>query len=131
MFDYKNNWYVHNSDTLTSFSEKKANLTPFTNLTWNKNVTTGGYTNAYYLLGHNMGYQGYDDYFYAGIGLTGRATSRATVYGTLHNRFSGAVNCGRTESCLYSDNYTSHATLGYSRHRHVGGKDNVSGLFFR
>lgn len=131
MFDYYNNWYVHNSSTFTTFSDKKTNLTPFSNLTWNTDVETGGYTNAYYLLGRNIGYEAWDDYFYVGIGLTGRATSRAVTYGTSHARFSGTVNCGRTESCLYVDNYTSHATLGHSKHRYVSGKDGISGLFFR
>jgi len=117
------------SNTMSSFSTKKKNATPFGVLRWNYNGN-GGYTDVSYLLASVGDYDGNQDYRTKGIALSGKASSRATTYGTAHNRLTGRVDCGNSEGCLYRNNYSSSASLGYSTHRYVSGVT-ITGLFFR
>lgn len=99
-------------------------------LIWNYNPGYG-YTESYFLLGKPTGYIAYGDTYAIGIGMSARASSSGTYYGTNHQLANGSdYNCGNGEGCLYGSNYWSSSLLGYKAHRWVFNRY-YEGLFFR
>jgi len=68
----------------------------------------------------------FGDYIAEGIGMTGRASSRGTYFGTQHNGYG----CGNSQWCTTGHNYTSSYALGWKQHRFLT-TTKYNGLFFK